>query len=332
MRAKAHHPTEPSLPGLLAEWVDAGLITAEQATTIRDHEARTHPRRPPLTVVPPAPPAGAPTGSLVIEALGYLGGVIMLVGSTILVGLYWEDMSVALRLAILAATAVGLVGAGYAVPDRLGAAAGRLRSVLWALGVVATGAFMAVVASDALDRYDEDALIVIFPPTALLAGVLWWLRRTWLQQLALLVPLLMSGAAVTMQATGTESAAAGATVWGVAIAWSALAWTGRLEPRMTGVGLGALGAVFGSLLMDNDVGILLGLLTAAAMVALALVDRSLPWLGVATIALLYTAPRAAVQWFPGRLSAALTLIVTGGLLVGAAVWVARHGRDGGLRS
>jgi hypothetical protein len=56
----------------------------------------------------------------------------------------------------------------------------------------------------------------------------------------------------------------------------------------------------------------------------ALWERSLPWLGVAAIALLGTMPRAADAWFPGRLSAALTLIVTGSALVGAAVWVARH--------
>jgi hypothetical protein len=59
-------------------------------------------------------------------------------------------------------------------------------------------------------------------------------------------------------------------------------------------------------------------------VALALWERSLPWLGVGAVAMLYASPRAAVAWFPGRLSAALTLIVTGGVLVGASVWVARH--------
>jgi hypothetical protein len=78
--------------------------------------------------------------------------------------------------------------------------------------------------------------------------------------------------------------------------------------------------------MGNDLGIALGLATAAATVVLALWDRNLAWLGVAALALLYTTPRAANQWFPGRLSAALTFIITGGLLVGAAVWVARHRR------
>jgi hypothetical protein len=76
--------------------------------------------------------------------------------------------------------------------------------------------------------------------------------------------------------------------------------------------------------MNADVGIALALATAVAAGVLALWARSLPWLGVAAVALLWTMPRAAGAWFPGTLSAALTLIVTGGALVGAAAWVARH--------
>ena len=85
-----------------------------------------------------------------------------------------------------------------------------------------------------------------------------------------------------------------------------------------------VGAVLGALTMEAEVGIALGLATAVAAAVVALRERSLPWLGVAAITMLWTMPRAADAWFPGRLSAALTLILTGGALVGAAVWVARH--------
>ena len=127
-----------------------------------------------------------------------------------------------------------------------------------------------------------------------------------------------------MELTSTDSSWGGAAVWAVAVGWAVLSWAGRLEPRVTGVAMGVLGAVFGALTMDADVGIALGLATAVAAAVVALWERSLPWLGVAAIAMLWTMPRAADAWFPGRLSAALTLIVTGGALVGAAVWVARH--------
>ncbi|KRE98686.1 hypothetical protein ASG88_16665 [Nocardioides sp. Soil777] len=301
--------------------MEAGLITTEQSQAIRQHEAEHHGASTAVAVAPPPPETGP---SLVVEALGYLGGVVMLVGTGILAGTYWADLSVPLRLVLIGATALALVGAGFAVPDRLGDAAGRLRSVLWAIGVAATAGFLGVFSTEVLDRYDEHALVVIGPCTAVVAGILWWLRPTWLQQLALFVPLLLSAVAVAMEVTSTDSSWGGAAVWAVAVGWAVLSWAGRLEPRVTGVAMGMLGAVFGALTMTAEVGIALGVGTAVAAAVVALWERSLPWLGVAAIAMLWSMPRAADAWFPGRLSAALTLIITGGALVGAAVWVARH--------
>jgi hypothetical protein len=319
MLSFAHRPS-PSLVDVLEDWVDAGLITAEQSRAIREHEAGNRSTGTAVAVAP-----SRETGhSLVVEALGYLGGVVMLVGAGILVGMYWADLSVLFRLLLIGATAAALVGAGFAVPDRLGDAAGRLRSVLWALGVAATAGFLGVFSTEVLDRYDEHALMVIGPCTAVVAGVLWWLRPTWLQQLALFVPVMISAVGTGLELTSTSSSWGGAVLWGVAVGWTALSWGGRLEPRVTGVAMGVLGAVLGAMTMAADVGIALGLATAVAAAVLALWERSLPWLAVAAIALLWTMPRAADAWFPGRLSAALTLIVTGGALVGAAVWVARH--------
>ncbi|MCP3424082.1 DUF2157 domain-containing protein [Nocardioides pinisoli] len=315
----AHQPS-PSALDALDEWVASGLLTPEQSRAIREHEAA---RRGPHAAVAlqPSPEAGP---SLVVEALGYLGGVVMLIGAGILTGMLWPDLSVPLRLALIGAAALALIGAGFAVPERLGEVAGRVRSVLWALGVGATAGFFSVFSTEVLDRYDEHALVVIGPLTAVVAGALWWLRRTWLQQLALLAPLLVSAMGVGMELTSTDSSWGGALVWATAACWAALSWAGRLEPRVPGVAFGALGAVLGALAMPSDVGIALALATAVAAVGLALWERSLPWLGVAAITLLWTMPRAADAWFPGRLSAALTLLATGATLVGAAVWVARH--------
>jgi hypothetical protein len=327
MRSLIHPPAPapaaapaPSLVEALEDWVDAGLITPEQSRAIREHEAEPHERRAALA----SAPSRESGPSLVVEALGYLGGVVMLVGAGILVGMYWADLSVALRLILIAVTALAVVGAGFAVPDRLGEAAGRLRSVLWAVGVAATAGFLGVFSNEVLDRYDEHALVVIGPCTAVVAGILWWLRPTWLQQLALFVPLMLAAAGVATELTSSSSSWGGGAIWAVAVGWALVCWAGRLAPRVSGVALGALGAVLGAMIMDAEVGIALGLATGVATAAVALWERSLPWLAVAAIALLWTMPRAAGAWFPGPLSAALTLIVTGGVLVSAAVWVARH--------
>lgn len=321
MRSMVRHPAPtPSLSDALDGWVHLGLITDEQSRAIRLHEGEPPERRVPLALAPPPEPGP----SLVVEALGYLGGVVMLVGAGILAGMYWPDLSVPLRLVLIGATAVALVGAGFVVSERLGDAAGRLRSVLWALGVATTAGFLGVLSTDVLNRYDEQALVVVGGGTAVVAGVLWWLRTTVLQQLALFVPLLVGTVGAALELTSTSSSWGGVAMLAVAVAWAGLSWAGRLEPRVTGVALGVLGAVLGAMTIDGDVGIALALLTAVGAVVLALGDRNLPWLGVAAVALLWTVPRAAGAWFPGRLSAALTLIVTGAALVGAAVWVARH--------
>ena len=320
-------PSYSSLQRQLPSWVEAGLITPEQARSIAEHES-LGPQGTPPTVVPPSGPSGPAGPSLVVEALGYLGGIIMLSGAGLLIGIYWEDLSTALRLLLLAGVAVLLVAAGSAVSDRLGAAAGRLRSVLWALAVAATGAAAGVFAVDVLDLHDEDAIVVFGPITAAVAAVLWWLRRTWLQQVALLVPVMVSAAGVALQLSDAE-AAPGFAVFAVGVAWAALAWFDLLAPREVGVAIGAVAATFGALTIGGDstasnVGVALGLAAALGLVALALLERDLPWLGVGAVLLLQSAPRAMVEWFPGRMSAALTLLVTGGLLVGAAIWVARH--------
>lgn len=322
-----------SLPALLEEWVTAGLISPDQARAIRTHEAQASDARErvrPERAASAHPLAGSSAGpaagpaSLVVEALGYLGGIIMLVGATILTSFYWQDLPLAARLLLLGATALALVVAGVAVPDRLGDAALRLRSVLWALAVAASITFLVVFTNDVLEREDEASLIVVGPCAALVAGVLWRLRRTWLQQVALLAPLVLSAAGLAYEVGGTSTSWYGGFAWLLAVGWSVLAYSGRLPPRVSGFALGGLVATFSALAIDTDLGVALALATAATLVVVALVERSLPWLAVAAVAVLETMPRAAVAWFPGRLSASLTLIVTGGLLVAAAVWVARH--------
>jgi hypothetical protein len=166
--------------------------------------------------------------------------------------------------------------------------------------------------------------VIIGPCTAVVAGILWWLRSTWLQQLALFLPSMVAAVGAGLELTPTSSSWGGAAMCAVAVVWAVVSWAGRLEPRVTGVALGVLGAVLGAMIMDADLGIALAVATAVGTWVVALWERSLPWLGVAAIALLWTMPRAADVWFPGRLSAAITLILTGGALVGAAVWVARH--------
>jgi hypothetical protein len=319
----ARRPSRRSLDEALEEWVKEGLISDAQSEAIRRRQTATDDHR---EVVAPGPTRGP---SLLVEALGYVGGLVMVIGAGILVGTYWADLSVPARLVLVGATAAALVGAGFAISERLGDAATRLRAVLWAAGVAATGGFMVVLCAEVLDLRDEDQLWLVGAVSAVVAGVLWWLHRTWLQQLALLAAVLLTTVGAALQVAPDDSGWPGAAVWVVSLAWTGLAWAGAIPPRVIGVCFGVAGAVLGAMSIPDDLGVVLGLVTAVGAVALALWERERAWLAVGALAVLYAAPRAASTWFPGRLSAALTFLVTGGLLVGAAVWVARrHARDG----
>src|SRR5512139_2394464 len=105
--APAPRPQDPRLTAEVTTWVAEGLITDEQGARLL--------ARGPVA----APPAHRPAPtSVVAEALGYLGGVVVLVGAILIGARVWHQIDTPGRLAVL-----GLAAARRAV-DRL---AGRDR-------------------------------------------------------------------------------------------------------------------------------------------------------------------------------------------------------------
>jgi len=96
------------LPALLEDWVSQQIITADQAARIMARGPAAGTR----VVEAPAPPRQA---SLAVEALGYLGGVIILVSTVLITAQYWGDLETAARLALVGVAALGLLGAGALV-------------------------------------------------------------------------------------------------------------------------------------------------------------------------------------------------------------------------
>src|SRR5690349_347994 len=102
---------------LLRRWVEGGLITAEQAGRIRaaegleDPDDRTAPDPTPTPTPAPAPGRG---GSLVAEALGYVGGALVLVAAVLIAGTVWDALGPAGRLGLVLAATALLLGVGAA--------------------------------------------------------------------------------------------------------------------------------------------------------------------------------------------------------------------------
>src|SRR5690242_3713332 len=79
-------------------WVAEGIISEEQAERIRAREG--------LALGALAPPDRASKMPLVIEALGYLGGAIVVVATMMIGGRYWSDLGDVARLGLLGGAAL----------------------------------------------------------------------------------------------------------------------------------------------------------------------------------------------------------------------------------
>jgi len=325
----------------IERWVTDGIITAEQATRMRVD--LTTSLTEPLTDLQAVPPGGSlvpasvprtSRAALVTEALGYLGGVIILVALGLVVGNVWDELTVGVRLTIVAVAALLLLVAGALIPARLGATGTRLRSVLWVASSASLAALLGLGASEWTAWSDEGVVTFAAFGAALYSAVLWWVHRHLLQHVAVFVALL-AGLGTGVSMLPHAGMLPGLAVWGVSVAclafswaWLALSWGGVLPDRQVGMVLGAVGMVVASAaLVSEGLGVALALATVGALIGLALTFRDLLLLGIGAVGTLMVLPPIMGRYFPGALAPALVLLAVGVLLVVAAVLTTRRRGD-----
>jgi uncharacterized membrane protein YidH (DUF202 family) len=308
------------LSARLGGWVELGLISERQATRILAVERGE------------AVGSARGSASLVAEALGYVGGVLILVAAGTLAGRFWSDLGTGARLTATFAAAALLVGVGAALPTGATTAGGRLRTVVWLLAVVVLGLGLGLLA-DGVWRLQGDTVVLIAAcGSGLCAGLLWWRHRTVVQQAAVVAALAVASAAAVAHLPSDGEPIAGLAVWGVGVAWLVLGWGGVVANRAGADLLGGAVVVIGTTLcLGTDWGAILAVATAVALVAAGVGLRDLMLLGVGSVALLVDVPVVTDRWFPDALAAPLALLVIGVLLVVAAVWAARRGLFAGAR-
>ncbi|HEU5036688.1 MAG TPA: DUF2157 domain-containing protein [Nocardioides sp.] len=301
---------------LVEGWVRDGVISPEQAARMTSPTS--------LAAVTP-PREGVP---VVAEALAYVGGAVVVAGSSLLTAYYWGDLDAGWRFLILAVVTALLVGLGAAVPRRLGDAGRRLRGVLWLAATAAcAGATAVLVASVAPDRFGSDTeAVLVAATTTALAAVLWTLHRFLLQQLALLVSAaVLVGTGIDWSGLPVEP---GVGVWLLGVTWAVLGVLRVIAPTEVPLVLGSAVAIFGSMTTgDSDAGMVFILVTIAAVVVAAIARHDLALLGLGALATVVNLPAAMSRWFAGSVPAATALVVVGALLVVLAVWITRRGRE-----
>lgn len=298
---------------LVRRWAAAGLITDDQADRILAHETGAEPVRP--------APARLP---LVAEALGYLGGVLVLAAMVALTARYWTGLGLGGRLAVTAGASAVLFVAGALLPRESGAARDRVRGVLWALSTGGFAAFVTVLAADGLDWAERDTALLSSAGAAAYAAGLWLFRRVALQQVVLFAALAVAAAMAAVRLEHGE-AVAGLAVWGLAAIWILLAWGGLVEPRRAGCLAGGTGAVVGAqLALGVGWGYGFAVVAAVALVAVAVLLRDVALLVVSAAGMFLVVPDAVNHFYPDELAAPFGLLATGVLLLIAGAVVARR--------
>lgn len=311
------------LPRLLNLWLDDEVITARQAARIR---ARQEADLVELARAPSSPATGAP---LATEALGYLGGVVVVVGALLVANQYWADLASSARLSVVGGAAVLLLLGGWAVPHRSRTVGARLRAVLWLAATIAIGGFLALFGAEALGWLGSDLAVLTTSGTAVAAAVLWRLHRHLLQQLATLAALMATASALVADLVAPDHLPGGGA-WVVAAVWLGLAWLGVLVPGRVMMDVAATALLIASVsTLPTSGGFALALATVAAVVALAVLTTDLVMLGIGALGMLMVLPAAVVHWFPGSAGAPVAVLITGAALVGVAVLTARRRRGSG---
>jgi len=303
---------------LLSHWQEDGIITPEQAARMRvTPDVQVHARTG-------VPPEGATRSSLVVEALGYLGGVIIVAASMLISAQYWDDIDTAWRLVLLGGVSAALLACGAAVPRRLDAVGDRLRAVLWLGSTASCAGFLAVIAVEPLDLDSSSVAVLVASGTAVYAAGLWLSRHTVVQQLAMMVALAMTAGAVIARLDIADELP-GVGVCGVGLVWALFGWGGLLLPRRLGIVLGSATAIIGAMMTGAaDAGTVLTLVIVCAVVAAAVLARDLLLLGVGTVGVLVNIPAAVTKWFPDTMVAPYALLVVGAGLVLVALRIARR--------
>lgn len=325
----AHRPA--STRDEFDRWVDAGLLTEDQADAIAAFEA-DHPSAPgpaAVTVTSPSTgPALAPTAArprwrsprvpVVAESLGYLGAALAGAGLLLIVSSFWSELSAAGRMGLTGAAAVVLGLAGLAVHEGADPALTRLRAVLWLASTMAAATFAGVV-TDAAGA--ETATVVgatAATTTAAVSGAYWWWRERPVQELVAVaaVPVAVGGWAFALWTPLTT----GMVVWVVGAALFAVGL--RLLTPLPWIteAVGGVALLVGSGMIASEIegsGMLVLVATGAVLVAVAVV-RGLAPTGtgqfiaglIGALAVVQGAP-PTTAWFANE----------AGVLTGLTVWM-----------
>jgi hypothetical protein len=254
----------------LTAWRDAHIISQEQAEQIEIFERAAAEQQHVDTIAPR--PRRVP---FVAEALGYLGGMLGIVGLVLLISRYWSDMATSGRLALGAGGTLAFGLAGYLVHEGVEPALTRLRWFLWILSSAAGALLAGVFVHRVIDTHEVRSIILGGAVmVAVQNGIFWAWRERPIQHLFTLAGLVTAtGLAVAQVASDGPT---GIAVMGVGVGMLLAGWRALTPTPPITAGAGAAAAIVGAAFVATEwqtPGLVVSVLTAAGMMTLAALPR-----------------------------------------------------------
>jgi hypothetical protein len=276
-------------------------------------------------------PAAVPRAALLAEVIGYAGGALVIVAGTYLAGELWRNIPTGAALALAAVASVALGAAGVALRTPGSPPARRLRSVLWLLSTASLAAFMGILGNQVWQLSPAGTTMAAAAAAGVYGAAQWWRTRAVLQHLAVFASAaVLVGTAVAQLGPGLGNWALGLGIWTLSALWGGAVIRGYLLPRGAGYFAAGFGLLIGAqLTMDVPAGHLLALATVAGLLAGGVLLREVWLAGLGAVGVLLVVPQTAERYLPESAAAPLAVFVTGAVLVGFAVWLAkRRNRSG----
>jgi hypothetical protein len=292
---------ERALSERLADWVEAEIISTDQAAAIENHEAQRV-------------PSGDSRLPRWVEPLAYLGVALVGVALLLFVLEVWDDLEDWGQVALAAIVTVVLLVAGAALHRSDASAARRAGAVARAWALVGVAGTVALAGDDLLGFDAEVAALVSAVTTVVAALSLYLLARTVLQQVGLTAAAVFLLAAVLSLLPLASSATAALLFTSLGVVWLLLTWGGLLTPREAGWasgGLLTLAVGFGGADPEQPAWSAAAVAAALALVYLATLLDSRWVLAVALLGLVVWIPVTVTQVFEGSVAVPAAILVTG---------------------
>jgi hypothetical protein len=306
---------EASFDVHVRQWVQAGIISPDQADAIREHEQSQRSAEPSrLTTV--------------AEVATYLGGVIALVGGAAIIGPHWDDLRFGGQLILaLAIALVGFLAGGRLVA--LGEpGTQRLGWFLWVIGTGGIGLAAVVVTARIEPTSDAWYAVVVGSTMAALGAGLWRNLDRPLQLLTAAGGSLALAAGV-VELTDASVWIAAPVLQVAALAFGAWAALGHIRPRAVALVTAAVGLMVGAFLYSNEseyFAAIAAVVSAAVIAAFALYDRSWPLVALGLLAF-FIAVTSMMQTVVHGTAARLVVVVLGLAGVATVGWRAQSMRN-----